>query len=92
MAEEIFREHLTEISHLLRDRGVEGVTYYEYAKNAFLHFTSAFRDSVLAKVGIKPEPHQAGTSILFRLVVEVRLMVARLKFKAALVVHGQRSA
>ena len=66
MAEEIFREHLTKIVHLLWDRGVEGVTYYEYAKNAFLHFTSAFRDSVLAKAVIKPEPHQAETSTLYQ--------------------------
>jgi len=65
VAGDIFREYLTEIVRLLRDGGVEGVTYYEYAKNAFLHFTSAFRDSVLAKVGIKPEPHQAETSTLF---------------------------
>jgi len=34
---------------------VEGVAYYEYEKRALLQFTGAFRDSVLAKLGIEPE-------------------------------------
>mgnify|MGYP001772524316 CR=1 FL=1 len=54
-AKGILREHLAEIAELLKREGVEGVTYYEYGKNAFLQFTSAFRDFVLDKLVIKPE-------------------------------------
>jgi len=46
-AKGILREHLAKIAELLKREGVEGVTYYEYGKDAFLQFTGAFRDSVL---------------------------------------------
>jgi len=58
-AKGILREHLAETAKLLKDKGVEGVAYYEYEyeyeKRAFLQFTGAFRDSVLARLGIRPE-------------------------------------
>jgi len=49
----ILREHLAEIADLLKRRSVEGVSLVHNDKE--LYFTGAFRDSVLAKVGIKPE-------------------------------------
>jgi len=55
VAEGVYKEHLAEIAKLLKDRGVEGVAYYEYEKKAFLQFTGRFRDSVLARLGIRPE-------------------------------------
>jgi len=51
----IYKDHLAEVVKLLKSRGVEGVNYYEYEKKAYLQFTGAFRDSVLARLGIKPE-------------------------------------
>ena len=54
-AKGIDKEHLAEIAKLLEERGVEGVAYYEYEKKAYLQFTGAFRESVLVKVGIRPE-------------------------------------
>jgi len=55
VAEGILREHLVEIADLLKRGGVEGVAYYEYGERAFLHFTGAFRDSVLSKLGVRLE-------------------------------------
>jgi len=54
-AEGILKKHLAEIAELLRNKGVEGVAYYEYEKSVYLQFTGAFRDSVLARLGIRPE-------------------------------------
>jgi len=55
VAEGILREHLAEIGKLLEHNGVKGVAYYEFKKGARLQFTGAFRDSVLAWLGIRPE-------------------------------------
>jgi len=55
VAEGVLKEHLAEIEKLLKRNGMEGVAYYEYEKTTFLLFTSAFRDSVLARLGIEPE-------------------------------------
>jgi len=51
--EGIYREHLTEIVKLLKDKGVEGVSPIAHGKQ--LQFTGAFRDSVLRRIGIEPE-------------------------------------
>ena len=55
VAEGILREHLAEIGKLLERNGVKGIAYYEFKKGARLQFTGAFRDSVLARLGIRPE-------------------------------------
>jgi len=52
-AKGILREHMAEIAQLLRDMRVEGVSLVAHGKQ--LRFTGAFRDSVLARFGIKPE-------------------------------------
>jgi len=54
-AKGILREHLAEIAKLLKREGVEGVTYQEHEKKAYLQSTGRFRDSVLRKLGVKPE-------------------------------------
>jgi len=55
-AEGILREHLAEIVKLLEEKGIKGVAYYyREHKDALLHFTGTFRDSVLSKLGVKPE-------------------------------------
>jgi len=52
-AEGINKEHLAEIVKLLKDKGVKGVLLVAHGRT--LKFTGAFRDSVLARLGIKPE-------------------------------------
>jgi len=52
-AEGILRKHLAEIVDLLKREGMEGVSLTARGKQ--LYFTGAFRDSVLAKLGIRPE-------------------------------------
>jgi len=52
-AKGIYKEHLAEIAELLRDRGVEGVSLKSNGKQ--LQFSGRFRDSVLARLGIRPE-------------------------------------
>jgi len=47
------KDHLAEIAQLLEDKGVEGVSLITRGK--VLQFTGAFRDSVLAKLGIRLE-------------------------------------
>jgi len=49
----ILREHLDEIAKLLKRSGVEGVSLRSDGKG--LYFTGAFRDSMLGKLGVKPE-------------------------------------
>jgi len=52
----ILREHLAEIVELLEEKGVKGVAcYYREQKETRLDFSGAFRDSVLATLGIAPE-------------------------------------
>jgi len=53
VVEGILREHLAEIADLLKRGGVEGVSLTAHGKQ--LYFTGAFRDSVLSKLGVKPE-------------------------------------
>jgi len=50
---DILKEHLAEIADLLKHRGVERVLLQDDGKA--LEFTGAFRDSVLSKLGVKPE-------------------------------------
>jgi len=52
-AKGILREHLAEIAQLLRNEDIEGVSLVAHGKQ--LRFSGAFRDSVLANVGVKPE-------------------------------------
>jgi len=49
----IYEEHLAEIAQLLRNKGVKGVSLTAHGKQ--LRFTGAFRDSVLGRLGIRPE-------------------------------------
>jgi len=49
----ILREHLDEIANLLEREGIKGVSLMSDGR--VLKFTGAFRDSVLAKLGVKPE-------------------------------------
>jgi len=53
VAEGILREHLAEIAELLKREGVRGVSLMSDGR--VLKFTGAFRDSVLARLGIEPE-------------------------------------
>jgi len=52
-AKGILREHLAEIADLLKRKGIEGVSLIAHGRA--LQFSGAFRDSVLGKLGIKPE-------------------------------------
>jgi len=52
-AEGIPKDHLAEIADLLKREGVKGVSLR--SDGSVLRFTGAFRDSVLARLGIKPE-------------------------------------
>jgi len=52
-AEGIRKEHLAEIADLLKREGVKGVSLI--SDGEVLYFTGAFRDSVLRKLGIRPE-------------------------------------
>jgi len=52
-AEGISKDHLAEIADLLKREGIGGVSLRSDGKG--LRFTGAFRDSVLAKLGVKPE-------------------------------------
>jgi len=53
-AEGILRDHLAEIAELLKRKGVKGVSLRSDGK--VLEFSGAFRNSVLAKVDVSPEP------------------------------------
>ena len=53
VAEGIPKDHLAEIADLLKRRGVEGVSLWGNGK--VLEFSGAFRNSVLARLGIRPE-------------------------------------
>jgi len=52
-AEGILREHLAEIADLLKREGVKGVSLITQGR--VLKFSGAFRDSVLRRLGVKPE-------------------------------------
>jgi len=52
-AKGISKDHLAEIEKLLKREGIGGVSLTAYGKQ--LRFTGAFRDSVLARLGIRPE-------------------------------------
>jgi len=55
-AKGILRDHLAEIAELLKREGIKGVSLITYGKQ--LQFTGAFRDSVLARLGVELElPH-----------------------------------
>jgi len=52
-AKGIFKEHLREIAELLKREGVKGVLLVRDGKE--LRFSGRFRDSVLTRLGIRPE-------------------------------------
>jgi len=52
-AEGILREHLAEIVELLKREGIKGISLGSNGRG--LYFTGVFRDSVLSKLGVKPE-------------------------------------
>jgi len=52
-AEGTLKEHLAEIADLLKREGIGGVSLTAYGRA--LYFTGVFRDSVLARLGIRPE-------------------------------------
>jgi len=53
----ICKEHLAKIAELMEEKGV--ACYYREQKETRLDFSGAFRDSVLAKLGIAPELSRA---------------------------------